>query len=137
MTTGSTILTRGMAAQLNRVNQSPARLMEQVADLERQIERRDQIIRDLRAQLAAYQAVPEEKTSGEGFKTITDKPFPLVMHAGRPAATAAQIALLHNVNISNVYRQLQKNKLAGAFVNGHWIVYTDQDIRFKSYRRRS
>lgn len=129
MTAGSTILTRGMVAQLNRVNQSPARLLEKIADLERENRHLRERLAEAHAELRAYRSVPLAETSGEGFKTIT--------HNGRPAVTAAQIAQLHGVNVSNVYRKLQKNKLAGALVNGHWIVYTDQDIRFKSYRRRA
>lgn len=127
----TSVLARGLSAQLRRVNESPERLRERIADLERQIARRDAIIADLRAQLANTGTVGAHSHApiGEGLKTIT--------HAGRPAVTAATIARLHGVNISSVYRRLQSGKLQGAFVSGHWIVYTDQEISFKPYRRRS
>lgn len=131
------ILARGLAAQLDRVNHSPARLLERIADLERENAHLRQLLKDAHAELISRDddslplvRVPEGnpcgRRDGDG----------VMMHNNRPAATAAQIARLHGVNISNVYRRLQKNKLQGAVVNGHWIVYTDQAISFKSYRRR-
>lgn|GEM_PF-5625450 len=144
--TTATIHARGMATQLDRVNHSPSRLLERIADLERENARLRESLRtqgqlladlfphalrrDARAELAEY------APSVGAHRDAPSAAIPTLMHNGRPAASAAQIARQHRVNISNVYRQLQRNKLQGAFVNGHWIVYLDQCISFKSYRRK-
>lgn len=100
----ATHLARGLVAQLQRVNESPARLLERITDLERENARLRQLLADVRAELAAYRDSPLSQREGSGVEVQG------FLHNNRPAVTAAQIARQHNVSISSVYRQLQKEQ---------------------------
>ena len=128
MTANSTAIARARIAQIDRVNADPVKLRRDLDDALTTIERQAEMIKELRARLAAYE---------------DDAPPPLpaatALYKGRPYIPAAAAAKGTRLSTATVNRYLNSGFWQGDRPEGyHWIVYTDQPLtpkHSKSSRR--
>ncbi len=126
-------ITRAMTDQLDRVNAE--RTQDQIADLERQLERTQELLRIARERVRELEAAQNPALAPD----VTDRPAPSMAYHGRAATTPQKAAEFYGVHISTIIRRLQSGKIAGEQMrdSNRWIVYLDKPIgSFRSYSRR-
>lgn len=128
-------MARGMLAQVNRVNGTDD---PRVRDLLHQNAELQEVIADLRRQLAVAGVGATHESPIDEETNDPSKPRATLTHEGRPAATARHVAEFYGVSHSTITRQLDSGKLAGIkYGSTRWYVYLDQPIGpFKAHKHR-
>lgn len=113
---------RAMAAQLDRVNESPERLKERLAEANQTIDNLREQLRKLKAENSDLRL----KLRGEATDTttITGEVF-----NGRPVLTIAAAAKLARFDYHKAYRRVSNEKWqAVQLPDRSWRVYADQSL---------
>ncbi len=119
-----------MLAQVERVNDSPDRLREVIAEQADQIER-------LKAALAAAhdildQVAPDaiRRPKAAGPSSLSNS-LEATTHNGKPVISVAESARRARVNYFTAVRYLQSGWWRGELVSNRWMVYADQPLTKK------
>ncbi len=123
-------IANAMLAQVERVNDSPERLREIIAEQDDQIEK-------LKAALAAAhdildQVAPDaiRRPKAAGASRTRDI-LEATTHNGKPVLSVAEAADRARVNYFTAVRYLQSGWWRGELVRNRWMVYADQPLTKK------
>lgn len=125
---------RAMAAQLDRVNNSPDRLRERIEELEQANESLVAEVLSLRAALEAAQLMIDDLADGKPAA----QPPPGDTYQGRPVLSIKEAAKRAGVSYWIAFGYVQTGWWkAEQKPNKEWVVFSDKPLNRKRSRRRS